>query len=277
MAEGKLQMRITGFPFEGKQVTVGVLRRFNEKERVPLLDVPGLVRAVNAEHGTNLRLMRPHVANFLLHKTENWQEVREGFPSPLDVGIGYEKPGVKLGKEIVYSPGDGTRVILPTGKYKGKMGVALAVLDLTADDIKKDGNDTRIDVPGRRLVVVPEFPSEDGCYLQHPETTIPHGKMVDGFPDVRYLLRVKGSSYVGLLVRDAVEDGRDVYAECGPSRKFGVVVEIPREDKKELHCTPEECKEVLGRADASITKLKNSETISHEQLEALRRLLDVLR
>jgi len=164
--------------------------------------------------------------------------VREVFPCPAGEGLAYEKSGTKLGNQIVFAEEGEPRVIISTGKYKGEKGIALVVPELTADDIQKDGKDIVIAVSDTRLVVVPDFPSEDGWYIPHAETGLPNGKKVDYSDEARYLY-MRDSSYVGLPVRGDVNfyDGygrQGVYAGCGPSYGLGVAVEVPEGDAAKI-------------------------------------------
>ncbi len=236
-AARKLHMKTTRFELNGKPITVGVLRKFNDRERIPLLEAPGAVKAVNAEYGTNLRLISHRALNHLLTKTDNRREIREVFPCPAGEGLTYEKPGTKLGDQIVFAEEGEPRVILSTGKYKGEKGIALVVPELTADDIQKDGKDIVIAVPDTRLVIVQNFPSEDGWYMPHEETGIPNGTLV-GYSEEARFLRRRNSSYVGLPVRGDYnydDDGRQyVVADYGPSNSRGVAVEVPEGDAAKI-------------------------------------------
>jgi hypothetical protein len=228
-------MKTTKFDFNGRKVTVGELRKF---DGIPLLEIPALIKGVNTENGTNFRLIDPLVADFLLNMTKAGNkyldDIGDAFPSPVNLGIGYEKPGVKLSAEIVFSAEGEPKVLLPTGRYNGEKGIALVVPELTADDIKREGNEIIIDVPDSRLVVVPNFPTENGWYIPYAETGIPHGEKVEASDEARFIFRLSGSSYVGLPVRGYGRvfggyDMQDVGADCKPSYYLGVAVEIPEE------------------------------------------------
>ncbi len=235
----KLQMKTTRFELNGKPITVGILRKFND--RIPLLETSGVVKAANAEYGTNLKLISHRALNHLLTKTSNWREVREVFSCSAGEGLAYEKPGTKFGNQIVFAGEGEPRVIISTGKYKGEKGIALVVPELTADDIQKDGKDIVIAVSDTRLVVVPEFPFEDGWYMPHAETGIPNGKKVDSSTEARYLYR-RDSSYVGLPVRD--DDDYDYNSRQGvdagyrPSNSLGVAVEVPEGAAAKIEGSP---------------------------------------
>jgi hypothetical protein len=87
------------------------------------------------------------------------------------------------------------------------------------------------------LVVVPNFPGPDGWYLPHAETGVPRGREVEESSDARYLYRLNGSSYVGLLVRGDGFGGFDrqyVGANYGASSRFGVVAEVPEGDAAKI-------------------------------------------
>jgi len=189
-----------------------------------------LVETLNKEHGTGLTVVSHSVADIALNVGETWQKL----PAfAVDASIAYEKPGTRLGKEIVFSVQGEPRVVLAIGKYKGERDIALVTLGLTSADFKKDGNSFVLDIPENRLVVVPNFPGPDGWYMPHAETGVPHGKKVEGSSDARYLYRLNDSSYVGLLARGRGSFGgvrRSVFLGGRASGRFGVVAEVPDAD-----------------------------------------------
>ena len=219
----ELRMKTTRFKYKGKETIVGLLRRFKDDEKLTAIEAHRLIAAINAKFGTNIRLIRPGVADFLFNKTSNWKEVEEGFPSPTHADIAYEKLGNPLGAEIIYAPEDEPRLIVPTGKYKGEKDIALVLMNLTINDFKLDGNDLLIDVPDSRIVPVRDFPRKNGWHMPHAETTVPHGDMVEYSVDARYLRRLD-FSYAGALVRGVVVFEyywQGVDAGCRPSYGFG--------------------------------------------------------
>ncbi len=258
-------MKTIRFELNGKPISVGVLRKFNDK--IPLLETLGIVKATNAEYGTNFRLIRHRVLNHLLTKTGTRREIRKVFPCPAGEGLAYEKPGTKLGNQIVFAGENGSRVIISTGKYKGEKGIALVVPELTADDLQKDGKDLVIAVDAR-LVAVPDFPSEEGWHMPHEETGIPHGEKVEYSNEARYLCR-RYSSYVGLPVRDDDNFGNGrlhVYAYCRPSLTLGVAVEVPEGDAAKIE----------GQLSIFQDGKRLSVEGTPEQLEAARNMLNLL-
>jgi hypothetical protein len=203
-----------------------------------LFDAHPLVEEFNNVHGTNCLVISHNTADVALNVGATWRSLVPMTPFAVDASIAYEKPGVRLGKEIVFSAGDGSRIVLPTtGDYKGEKNVALVALGLTSKDFQKDGDSMVLDISKDRLIPVPEFPGPDGLYMPHKETGVPHGDKVPQSPDARYLWRLNGSSYVGLLVRvvDDLGYGRQgVYAYFGPSGAFGVALEVPEGDTEKI-------------------------------------------
>jgi hypothetical protein len=205
------------------------------------------VEALNKEHGMGLTVISHPVADVALNVGETWRSLPAFV---VNASIAYEKPGTRLGKEIVFSAEGEPRVVLATGKYKGELDVALVTLGVSSADFKKDGNSFVLDIPESRLVVVPNFPGPDGWYLPHAETGVPHGKEVKSSSDVRYLYRLNDSSYVGLLVRYDISasdihwhpsdysqcccDWQVVGAVCRASDRFGVVAEVPEGDAAKI-------------------------------------------
>ncbi len=192
-----------------------------------LFDTHPLVEGFNREHGTNLTVISHKVADVAQSVGETWRSLPN--PYAVDASIAYEKPGTKLGKEVVFSADGNPRVVLATGKFQGEKDVALVVQGLSSADFKKDGNSITLDIPESRLILVPDFPSSDTWYMPHAETGVPHGKKVARSSDARYLYRLEKSSYVGLLVRlDVYANwGQGVYAYYRSSYSLGAVAEVP--------------------------------------------------
>lgn len=225
------KMKKTSFDLGGKQTTVGVLR-----ESAPLLEAPFLVRDFNQKHGTNVRLIRLEVADYLAHKTLVWNHVKDGFPSPTDQILAYGDVDTPLGKEVVFKRGDEPRVIFTTGSYKGEKDIALVVKGITAEDIQRDGEDIVISVSEDRLIAVPEMARQShGWYVPHAETGIPHGEMRRCSADTKRLDTISRGSFVGFTVFH-IKVGYNwlpfLAADNSPSEPMGIAVEIPETDLK---------------------------------------------
>jgi hypothetical protein len=229
-------MKTTKINVDGKLVIVGILRKYDSTK---VMEAPSLIKSFNEENGTNVRLIRPTTADCLLVKTDQWRDITNAFPTPVDTAIAYEKPKQKIGDTVVFSAEGEPRVILATtGNAKGKRDVAILVLDITAEDVKREGNDYVIEVPQSRLVVVPDFPAENGWYRTYENTTVPYGEQVESSSEARYLYRRDDESYVGFLVRDdGYFDGyRGHLIDTGhrPSDVRGLVVEISEGDAEKI-------------------------------------------
>ncbi len=220
---------ILGVRVQGETRNLLVLRGHGSTK---LFDVHPLVEWINMELGSNMKVVSHKAAEAALAL----EETQLSWPAfPVDVAIAYEKPGARLGKEIVFSVAGEPSVALPTGRYAGELGIALAAIGLSPADIKWDGKSILLDIPESRLVAVHQFPDVDGWYLTHHETGVPQGEPVSSGPapssaripgSARYLDRMDDSAYVGLLVRNSA--GRvSIDADHLPSGEFGVVVEIP--------------------------------------------------
>ena len=241
----RLNMK-TRFSYNGKETMVCVLRRYKDPEKLTVIEAHKLIATINAELaecGVRFRLIRPGVADFLLNKTPNWEEVEEGFPAPTDAGIGYERPGDRLGTEIVYAEKNQPKLILPTGKYKGEKDIALVVPNLTIGDFDIRSREIIMNVLDSRIVPVYHFPPKDGWHMPHAETTVPHGKEIGGYvypKDARCLSRKEYSSYVGKLTRYISAAGghgnyrQAVSARSMPSARGGVVAEFEVVDAAKL-------------------------------------------
>jgi hypothetical protein len=155
-AQRKLEKKTINLNVDGKPVIVGVLRKYDS---IKVMEAPMLIKSFNEGNGTNVRLIRPTTAECLLVKTGNTRQIRDAFPSPVDMAIAYEKPKKQIGDTVVFAAKGEPRVILATtGDAQGERDVAILVPDITAEDVKREGNDYVIEVPQSRLVVVPDFP-----------------------------------------------------------------------------------------------------------------------
>jgi hypothetical protein len=238
-AQRKLRMRTTIIPH--RCFFTGVLRRYDSTK---VIEAPSVVKSFNEENGTSVRLIRPTHADYLLVEVDSWREVLSAFSSPVDMVIAYKKPNQKIGDAVVFADEGEPRVILATtGNAKGEKDVAILVPDITADDVKREGNDYVIEVPQSRLVVVPDFPAENGWYKSYKNTTVPYGTTVSSErftplwrdTKVRYLYRRDDESYVNLLVRSTYLCHRCIEAIDRPSRRLGVAVEVSEGDVAKIN------------------------------------------
>ncbi len=147
---------------------------------------------------------------------------------PIDVAIAYEKLGVQLGNEIVFSAEGEPRVVLATGRYKGERGISLVALGIHSADFKKDGDAITLDISEDRLVPVPI--SQDPDNINRPQTHDPRGRAEEA-EIIRFLHRMNSSAYVGLPVRINNNAFRlNVVAGIRASCLLGVVAEVPDGD-----------------------------------------------
>jgi hypothetical protein len=247
-----------------------------------LFDAHPLVEGFNSEHGTKLTVVSHNVAD-AAHVGDTWRSLPV---FAVDASIAYEKPGIKLGKEVIFATQREPRVVLATGNLKDEKGVALVALGVTSADFKKDGSSIILDIPESRLIVVPNFPGSDGWYMPHVETGVPHGEKANKSKDARYLYRLNDSSYVGLLVcmghYGNYGSRRGVGANFRASNRFGVVAEVPEKDVPKIEAlisAPEPEPAPLSPAPLSVTKQGDGELIvrgTPEQIKAAAWLLEWL-
>lgn len=249
----------------GQPKNLVVLR---EADSTKLFNAHPLVEAFNRENGTNLRVISHKVADVAQTVGDTW----ESLPiHPVDASIAYEKPGTRLGREVVFIADGEPPVVLATGKYKGEKDVALVALGVTSADFVRDGNSITLAIPDSRLIVVPRFPASEGWYMPHATTGVPHGKQIANSFDARYLYRLNGSSYVGLLVRyhGCGYSRWGVFADYRASECVGVVAEVPEEDVAKIEALlepvetpPPTKKTVIEVANVSAERVKAEQLIS---------------
>ncbi|MEW5996112.1 MAG: hypothetical protein AB1657_00765 [Candidatus Micrarchaeota archaeon] len=225
-----------------------------------LFDAHPLVDGFNAEHGTKLTVVSHKVADAALTVGETWRSLPAFV---VDASIAFEKPGIKLGDEIVFSVEGNPRVVQATGRYKGEQDVALVGQGLTSADIAYTINgkqrtlqellrangieyllaldlnavsEIQLLTANDRLIMVPNFPPSTGRYMPHAETGIPHGRQTEG-KGSRHLWRPDGSG-AGLVARgdnwDGYVDRQYVNADYVASNRLGVVAEVPQGDAAKI-------------------------------------------
>lgn len=206
--------------FQGQSKNIIILDRHTKP-----FDVHPLVENLNTRHETGLKLLDSNAANFMFLLNLD--------PFVVNASIAYERPGTRLGKEIVSTAQGEPRVVLATGKYEGEKDVALVSLGLRSADFKKDGTSVVLDIPESRLTPVQDFAPKEGWYLPHTETGIPHGKEVGYSSDAVCIFKLIHTAYVGLLAT-GVTGGRYLFAWYKPSYKSAVVAEVPDADVPKL-------------------------------------------
>lgn len=194
-----------------------------------------MARQLNEEHGTSLRVIKPHVADLIL-AGDGWLAFSGLRPFVTDGIVGYDKPTRKLGSQIVFEA-DGTRLVLPTGDYVGEKGIALAVLGIGTGDLTERRGELEISVEKSRLIAIEDFPSQSGGYVRDAKTTVPHGVMAERLKEaVRQLWRERDSAYIGPIIRDgsSMETRFSVFLSHHEARRYAVVAELPEKDAVRL-------------------------------------------
>lgn len=228
---------------------------FEDKYRArPFFEPHALVEDINKQYETNLRVIPSKTINAMLgphSKSDIWEKL---LPFPVDMFIGYEAPGKRLGPTIVFSDRfrDKPKIVLQTDDYTGEKNVALVVSNLTLNDIVYTiGRKTRtladflsekqecleqlwrllkkvetiqLIVPKEKITLVEDFPKRSGWYRQHLETGIPYGENVTTHIDnVIYLNRTLVYPYVGPVAYDRL--GSISYlADIAPLGNLGIYV-----------------------------------------------------
>ncbi len=233
----------------GKTKNLVVIRGNRSTRSTGLFNVHPLVERFNSRYRTHLKVVSPQVADAAL--AAGVLSERPEFL--VDVSIAYEKHGAKLGKEVVFAPRGAPKVVLATGKYQGENRAALATLGLSTADVaytiegkqrtlkemlQRDGterllktslrtvSEIQLLIPDTRLVIVLDFPGQDGWYALHTETWVPHGTKVASYSVAACLFHRLNGSYVGIVARY----GRSILAYHRASHWFQVVAEVPAED-----------------------------------------------
>ena len=223
-----------------------------------------------------------------LNETGEWERFRELFPCWSGTMTGYEKPGKKLGKSVVYTdPETKQRYVFPVPEdYKGAKNAILAVEhpDYT---LNRDGKDLVVAVKNiENLSLVENFPTSDGWYLTDEKHGIPTGDEVNSSnDDARYLWRIEDGSRVAPVARG---DGyyyvynydylrRLVGLYDGPSNSLGVAVEAPEVLVKVNGAidTPNEFKAIVDDAVSNLDNLL--QTVREEKVRPLLKLLEAVK
>ena len=236
-----------------------------------------------------------------LNETGEWKSISDVFACWSGTMTGYEKPGKKLGKSIVYTdPETKQRYVFSVPEdYKGAKNAILAVEhpDYTLD---KDGKDLVVAVKNiENISLVENFPTSDGWYLTDEKHGIPTGDQVDpSNDDARRLWRVDDGSRVGPVARSfdcfVFDYRRFVYLYDRPSYGLGVAVEAPAGSAPKIEAVPsqvssvqeengvlvkgvsvDEFKALVGNARSSLENL--SQMVKDEHLEPLLKLVETLK
>jgi hypothetical protein len=200
-----------------------------------------LVDGINKECGTRLKVWSPWTADAALTNDKPLEQLPLSFV--VDACIGYELPGKKLGKEIIFTTSAGLKLVLPTGPYKGEPDTALVVLGLAPADLIKQQNYIVINALESQLIPLRNFPRPSAdepanfttWHSPHELALVPHGRALyrGAFPrphtHARSLIRKSDSSFVGLIVRHGLLPWQ-IDASGRNSAEPGVVAEFPDGD-----------------------------------------------
>jgi len=228
--------------------------------------------------------------------TDEWKSISDVFACWSGTMTGYEKPGKKLGKSVVYTdPETKQRYVFPVPEdYKGTKNAILAVEHPTYILIP-DGKDLVVDVKNiENVSLVENFPTSGGWYLTDEKHGIPIGNQVSSSnDDARHLWRI--DSRVGPVARGlGYGDRRVVVLNDGPSLSLGVAVEAPEGSAPEIETvsspvssvqaesgvlvkgvTLDEFRALVGDARSNLEELL--QTVREEKLEPLLKLVETLK
>ena len=173
--------------------------------------------------------------------SDEWKNILDIFVCWSGTMTGYEKPGEKFGKSVLYTDLETKqRYVFPVPEeYKGAKDAILAVEhpDYT---LEKDGKDLVVAVQNiGNISLIERFPSECGWYLKDEKHVIPtRNKVSSSKDDARHLWRIEDGSRVGPVARgvsgllNSYNDRRDLGLTY-TSYSLGVAVEAPdTSDKK---------------------------------------------
>jgi hypothetical protein len=219
------------------------------KESTALFGAHKEIEDINQKHGTNLRVISHDLADCaldgtLIERVANvtvrwiWESFLPAGLFPVDAAIGYEQWGVPFGDQIVYHAQDGSRVILPTGKYRGETDIGLVAVGLRSTDFKQDGKTTILDISDDRLVVTTGIPDRSFWNIISIPTVKPEEVGTPMYSSTKWVWRNDDAPYVGLIARHAGIDNehrlQGVFANSLPSTRVGVVAEVPNADFRKL-------------------------------------------
>lgn len=236
------------------------------RAQIPLFDLHAMVDRFNQTNGTGIRLARPRVTDALIRtmvpREDIFGEVLERYPHfPTIAAIVYEKAGVRFSAEVVFdyvefdskrprdaghSPPGPKIVFTVPPAFRGESGIALVIPELVIADFDKGRNEVRLQVPEDRIVVVRDFPAQDGWYVPDPRTGVPQGAKQESrwrSREAKSLSRVGGrgslidkeeGAYVGSLASGIIiawpSGDLCLGAYYAPYSETWVVVEVPEKD-----------------------------------------------
>lgn len=210
---------------------LGVLRKSCRGEALPFHESLMLIKGINEEFGTSLRMIRPHVADVALADA-SFRAFFQGCDCfATSAVVAYAEPNKPLGREISF--GANPRFRVSTAAYHIDRNLAVVATEFGQSGITVGPEEVVICSAELRAVPIP---AASGWSLQYDrQTGIPKGVLSPRMPDgdSRYLWRALEGPYAGPLVREPGPDGeraRVVSLCCATSSKFGVVVEVPEHD-----------------------------------------------
>ncbi len=124
--------------------------------------------------------------------------LEENYPVRTGTLIIYEKPDVPFDEEVFFK---GITFNIPS-KFQGKVNCALVIVYPDFESIALGNNKYELRAADENIHLIERFPKKDGWYIPHAETGVPHGESAEANSNTKYLYRLNGSSYVGLLACD---------------------------------------------------------------------------
>ena len=187
-------VRMAVFENKGRRFNVALIGTAG-----PLLDAYKKVDIFNEENGTKAKLLSGRGARAVLVNNKcmemlftfelpDWLNRRPRLstimpPFLVDRLVAFGEANVPLDDSIVYSPGS-NKVVVQTGRHKGKMNVCLYVSGLSANDFKVSDDQMIVDIDPRRFSASEHFPSSSvDLAPMHPVSGLPFGL---DFLDVMY-------------------------------------------------------------------------------------------
>jgi len=231
---GTWQVKPLGrFDHKRNGVMLGVMETFDRQTRMPIVDAYKAVESYNCNNCSKIRMIRADVADSVLsdREGENWLRFMKNFKFPVDGVLAYEKAGKPLGDVIAEKrEGKSGWLVFPTGCYSGADG-ALHAKRLRYSYFRKDGKDTVLDVPDKRLRLVGDLPGKDGWYRMRQKRSVPSAEEGDEQNGRTFTRR--NVAHVAPMIRDAVFSRFCVHANGSFFDRLWTVVEVVYDEMAE--------------------------------------------
>lgn len=132
----RLAMPVITTEFGGRQRRVGAWRKFGRPDGLPFWAIHPAVEILGREQDIAVKVVGAHLADHVLNDgTNKWKQIGECSAFIVDAAIGYQTPGVALGRDVAREKAGEPTIVLPTCRHAGKTDVAVVAMELSSANL----------------------------------------------------------------------------------------------------------------------------------------------